>query len=43
MEVKCGGAVVKNKRMPQDVNFQNMKRKGKMKKMTIHKIKKKIS
>jgi hypothetical protein len=43
MGVKCGGAVEKNKKMPLDVSFQSMKRREKMKKMTILRIKKKIS
>jgi hypothetical protein len=43
MEVKCGGAVVKNKKMLQAVNFLSTKRKEKTRKMTILRIKKKIS
>jgi hypothetical protein len=43
MEVKCGGAAVKSKRMLLDVSFQSMKRRGKMKRMMILKIKKKIN
>jgi hypothetical protein len=43
MEVKCGGVVVKSKKMPQVASFQSTKRKGKTRKMMILKIKKKIS
>ena len=40
---KCGGVVVKSKKMPQVASFPSMKRKGKTRKMTILKIKKKTS
>lgn len=43
MEDKCGGVVVKSKKMLQVVSSQNTKRKRKMKKMMILKIKKRIS
>jgi hypothetical protein len=43
MEVKCGGVVVKSKKMLQVASFQSTKRKGKTRKMMILKIKKKIS